>query len=114
MSGTDLGHFLDDLYALLEARKRELPDDSYTAKLFTEGDDVILRKIAEETTEVLLAAKGGAVGAAEAAGVDPSKLARDQLVWEVSDLLFHMLVLMVQKGISLEDVHAELVRRHGR
>lgn len=103
MSGAQFGEFLQSLYAVLEERRRTRPEGSYTAKLFDEGEDAILRKIAEETTEVLLAVKGGAAD---------EKLPHDELVWEASDLLFHLLVLLVQRGVALDEIHAELDRRH--
>jgi phosphoribosyl-ATP pyrophosphohydrolase len=96
MDSTSLGDLLDDLYALLESRKRELPDDSYTAGLFSSGQDAILRKMMEEATEVLLAAKDGTHG---------------ELVWEASDLLFHLMVLLVEKGVTLDEIAAELEGR---
>lgn len=112
IEASSLGEFLEGLYALLKERRRELPERSYTARLFQEGDDAILRKIAEESTEVLIAAKGGAQAAAQAAGIDPERLAHDQLVWEISDLIFHLLVLMAHRGISPAQIHEELSRRH--
>lgn len=88
---------LDGLYALLEGRKRELPEGSYTTYLFQKGLDKILKKVGEECTEVIIAGK-----------------AEDQAetVYEIADLCYHVLVLMVQAGIRLEDVRKELASRH--
>jgi phosphoribosyl-ATP pyrophosphohydrolase len=95
----NLEGFLSDLFAVLESRKRELPEGSYTASLFESGEDVILRKLMEEATEVLLASKDGT---------------REELVWEASDLLFHLMVLLVAKDVSLDEIAAELEGRRKR
>ena len=88
---------LDGLYALLEERKREMPEDSYTTYLFKKGIDKILKKVGEESTEVIIAGK-----AEETA----------EPVYEIADLAYHVLVLMVQLGISVNDVKKELASRH--
>lgn len=103
-----LGALLEDLYRLLESRRSERPEGSYTATLFAEGDEAILRKISEEAAEVLMATKD----LASAATRDGESAAREQLVWEASDLLFHLLVLLVAQGITLDDIREELARRH--
>lgn len=82
----------------LHARKLAAPDSSYVAKLFSKGEDAILKKIGEEATEVLLAAKGGD---------------NTQLVYETADLWFHCMVLLAQHDLSAHDVLAELARREG-
>lgn len=82
----------------LAARKNADPRTSYTATLFAAGNDAILRKIAEEATETLLAAKDG------------DKL---QVVREIADLWFHCLVLLAHHGLSADHVLAELERREG-
>ncbi len=89
---------LQRLTGTLEARKSAAPESSYVAKLFSKGDDAILKKVIEEAGEVLLAAKDG-----------------DQahLVYEVADLWFHSMVLLAHKGLSAEDVLKELARREG-
>lgn len=93
---SDLGAVLNDLYALVESRNRERPEGSYTTYLFDQGLDKILKKVGEESSETIIAAKNQ----------DREVLAR-----EVSDLLYHLIVLMVQCGLSLEQVRDELVSR---
>jgi phosphoribosyl-ATP pyrophosphohydrolase/phosphoribosyl-AMP cyclohydrolase len=90
------GAVLSELYALIETRKRERPAGSYTTYLFDQGLDKILKKVGEESSETIIAAKNK----------DASLLAG-----EVSDLLYHLLVLMVERGVTLEQVCAELRRR---
>jgi len=84
------------LYDLLLERKAHRPAGSYTARLFEQGQDAILKKVGEESAEVLLAAKG---------------TARDRLVAEVADLWFHLLVLLAERGIRPEEVAEVLVSR---
>ena len=88
---------LEGLYQLLEGRKKELPEGSYTTYLFQKGLDKILKKVGEESTEVIIAGK-----------------AQDkaETVYEISDLAYHVLVLMVSAGITVEDVTRELEKRH--
>ncbi len=93
---TDLGALLNNLYALVESRKRERPDGSYSTYLFEQGLDKILKKVGEESTETIIAAKNEDSGA----------LAR-----ETADLLYHLIVLLVDRGLSLEQVAAELAAR---
>ena len=88
---------LQGLYSLLEGRKRDMPEGSYTSYLFEKGLDKILKKVGEECTEVIIAAKGED---------------RRETVYELADLAYHALVLMVEAGISVEDVHKELASRH--
>lgn len=89
---------LKNLTATLEARKQASPESSYVAKLFSKGEDAILKKVGEEATEVILASKSG-----------------DQahLVYETADLWFHCMVLLAQHGLSADDVLNELARREG-
>lgn len=87
---------LATLEAVLEQRKRDLPDGSYSAYLFREGRDKILKKIGEEATEVVIAAKGQGP---------------ERIVSEIADLLFHLSVLLVDEGLSWGDVGKELTRR---
>lgn len=87
----------DELYRLLEGRRREKPEGSYTTYLFEKGEDKILKKVGEECTEVVIAAKNSD---------------NAELVYEIADLYYHTMVLMVQKGISPEDVRRELAKRH--
>lgn len=89
---------LKRLAAVLEARKRADPASSYVAGLYGKGLDAILKKIGEEATETVIAAKSGD---------------RGQLVHELADLWFHTLVLLAQQGLKPEDVLVELERRFG-
>lgn len=82
----------------LESRKRADPSTSYVAKLYAKGLDAILKKIGEEATETVIAAKGGD---------------KAQVVYELADLWFHSLVLLAQQGLHPDDVLAELARREG-
>lgn len=88
---------LEGLYALLQGRKRELPEGSYTSYLFEKGIDKILKKVGEESTEVIIAGKAGD---------------RKEAVYEIADLAYHVLVMMVELGISPEEIHRELASRH--
>jgi len=92
----NLGAQLEHLYALIESRRRELPEGSYTTYLFKEGLDKILKKVGEEAAETIIAAKNEE---------------RERLVSEVSDLIYHLTVLMVERGVTLEMVRAELTKR---
>ena len=86
------------LMDLLKRRKELLPEGSYTTYLFQKGLDKILKKVGEESTEVIIAAKS-----AEGNG---------ELIYELADLFYHALVLMVEKGVSLDEVKNELASRH--
>ena len=88
---------MEGLYELLEERKRDLPEGSYTSYLFEKGLDKILKKIGEESTEVIIAGKAED---------------KRETVYEIADLAYHVLVLMVEAGISVEDVKKELASRH--
>ena len=88
---------LEGLYALLEQRKKELPEGSYTTYLFQKGLDKILKKVGEECTEVIIAGKAED---------------KKETVYEIADLVYHVLVLMVEAGIPLSDVEKELASRH--
>lgn len=89
---------LQQLAVILEARKSADPSSSYVAKLYAKGLDTILKKIGEEATETVLAAKDGD---------------NEHLVYEVADLWFHTLVLLAHQGLGPEQVLAELRRRFG-
>jgi phosphoribosyl-ATP pyrophosphohydrolase len=89
---------LQRLTEMLEARKGVAPESSYVAKLYSKGDDAILKKVIEEAGEVLLAAKDGD---------------KQHLVYEVADLWFHSMVLLAHNGLRAEDVLGELARREG-
>ena len=88
---------LEGLVKLIEGRKKDKVEGSYTTYLFEKGLDKILKKVGEESTEVIIAAKA-----------DDKK----ETIYEIADLTYHLLVLMIEMGISLEDVHRELASRH--
>lgn len=92
----DLGDLLARLFTLIEGRERDRPAGSYTTYLFDEGIDKILKKLGEESAETIIAAKN-----------EETK----PFVSEVSDLIYHLLVLLVARGVSLDDVRDELGRR---
>ena len=87
----------DGLMALLAGRKKEMPEGSYTSYLFEKGLDKILKKVGEECTEVIIAGKAED---------------KRETVYEIADLAYHVMVLMTEAGISLDDVRAELASRH--
>ena len=87
----------EGLMKLIEGRKTEQKEGSYTTYLFQKGLDKILKKIGEESTEVIIAAKAED---------------KNETVYEIADLAYHVMVLMVEAGISLEDIHKELASRH--
>jgi phosphoribosyl-ATP pyrophosphohydrolase/phosphoribosyl-AMP cyclohydrolase len=91
-----LGEVLKGLYEVVESRKREKPEGSYTTYLFEQGLDKILKKVGEESAETIIAAKNED---------------RNALVKESSDLLYHLIVLFVERGLSLQEVSAELRAR---
>ena len=97
-ASSDLGQVFTNLYALIQERRVNRPENSYTTYLFNQGLDKILKKIGEESAETIIAAKNSET---------------NQLVAETSDLLYHLIVLLVERGIALEDVCAELLRRGG-
>ena len=88
---------LDILMEMIRERKTNPREGSYTSYLFEKGIDKILKKVGEESTEVIIAAKD-----------DEPK----EVVYEVSDLVYHVMVMMIEQGISLEDIHDELASRH--
>jgi phosphoribosyl-ATP pyrophosphohydrolase len=94
---------LTDVAKILESRKSAEPDSSYVAKLYDKGLDAILKKVGEEATEVVMAAKD--------AEADDQK--KDKIVYEVADLWFHTLVLLAQQNLHPDDVLKELDRRFG-
>jgi phosphoribosyl-ATP pyrophosphohydrolase len=89
---------LDEVFAVIEDRKETLPEDSYTASLFTheKGENAVLEKLGEETTELLLAAKDDD---------------HDEIAHESADIVYHLLVLLAMKDMDLEDLRAELAER---
>ncbi len=88
---------LDSLMTLIAGRKTEQKEGSYTTYLFQKGLDKILKKVGEECTEVIIAAKAND---------------RAETIYEISDLVYHLMVLMIEQGISLADIHQELASRH--
>ena len=94
----DLHEFsLDGLMQLIKGRKTDKKEGSYTTYLFEKGIDKILKKIGEESTEVIIAAKAND---------------KKETIYEIADLAYHVIVLMIEQGISLEDIHNELASRH--
>ena len=87
----------EGLMKLIEGRKTEKKEGSYTTYLFEKGIDKILKKVGEECTEVIIAGKADD---------------KAETIYEISDLAYHVMVLMIQMGISLEDIHRELASRH--
>ena len=94
----ELGGLLNSLYELIVSRERERPEGSYTTYLFNSGLDKILKKVGEESAETIIAAKNED---------------RARLTAEVSDLVYHLLVLLVARDISLDEIRAELASRRG-
>ena len=88
---------LEGLMALLEGRRAEKKEGSYTTYLFEKGLDKILKKVGEESTEVIIAGKAED---------------KEETIYELADLAYHAMVLMVQMGISVADIHKELASRH--
>ena len=88
---------LDALYDLIAGRKTDPQEGSYTTYLFNKGIDKILKKVGEESTEVIIGAKGGS---------------KEETVFEIADLTYHIMVLMVEMGIAPEEIFRELEKRH--
>lgn len=91
--------FFLELEELLKKRKLELPENSYTSKLFQKGLDKILKKVGEESGEVIIAAKN---------------TDKQELIHEIADLIFHLQVLLVEKNYSILEIEKELQARHAR
>lgn len=89
--------FLTELQDFINKRKEEMPEGSYTTSLFTKGINKIAQKVGEEALETVIEATNGT---------------NDHLVYEASDLLYHLLVLLTEKGLRIEDVASELQKRH--
>ncbi len=88
---------IDALYDLIKGRKTNMQEGSYTTYLFTKGLDKIMKKVGEECTEVIIGA---------------AKNSKEETIYEISDLAYHILVLMVEMGISVDDIRKELDSRH--
>jgi len=97
MDNTD-DEIIDEVFAVIEDRKAELPEDSYTASLFTheKGENAVLEKLGEETTELILAAKDDD---------------HDEVAYEAADIVYHLLVLLSMKEMDLSDLREELAER---
>jgi len=93
-----MNNILQQLAQVLEERKQADPDSSYVAKLYGKGLDAILKKIGEEATETVMAAKDGN---------------KEQIIYETADLWFHTLVMLAQQGLGPDDILDELARRFG-
>lgn len=91
--------FLSDLEQLVISRKKEMPEDSYTTYLFTKGIDKIAQKVGEEAVETVIEAKNNK---------------KKKFVGEVADLIFHLIVLLVEKGVSLKKIVKRLKKRHAK
>jgi phosphoribosyl-ATP pyrophosphohydrolase len=89
----------EQVYEVIRERKKSSPDKSYVAYLMSKGTDSILKKIGEESTEVIIAAKNKN---------------REEQINEITDLWFHLLVLMVDQGLTLEDISKEFEKRFGQ
>jgi phosphoribosyl-ATP pyrophosphohydrolase len=87
---------MQQLWATIQARKEEMPEDSYTAFLFRSGENEILKKIGEESVEVIIAAKGEG---------------DDRVIYESADLIYHLLVLLAARGLTWEQIETELQQR---
>lgn len=98
MSSMELGILLNNLHTLIKMREAERPEGSYTTYLFNSGLDKILKKVGEEATETVIAAKNAS---------------SRELTSELADLLYHLLVLMVERGLGLQDICRELAERAG-
>ncbi|GGN98420.1 MULTISPECIES: phosphoribosyl-ATP diphosphatase [Haloarcula] len=94
----DADDVIDDLFAVIENRKETLPEGSYTASLFTheKGENAVLEKLGEETTELILAAKDDD---------------HEELAHESADIVYHLLVLLAMKDMDVDDLRAELAER---
>jgi phosphoribosyl-AMP cyclohydrolase / phosphoribosyl-ATP pyrophosphohydrolase len=103
VAAMDLGILLQDLYNLIQERQDQRPEGSYTTYLFNSGLDKILKKVGEESAETIIAAKNTDL-----------EEGRKQLSAEISDLLYHLLVLMVEREVSLQDILNELNSRTGK
>ena len=91
-----IGEIMDELYAVIEDRKINPREGAYTTYLLEKGVDKICKKIGEESTEVVIAAKNND---------------RSEIIYEIGELFYHTMVLMVDRGVSLEDIYLELKSR---
>ncbi|WP_423223096.1 phosphoribosyl-ATP diphosphatase [Candidatus Amarolinea aalborgensis] len=93
-----MGHVIEDLTAVIEARKAQPPAGSYTAQLFAKGENEMLKKMGEEMVEVIVAAKGETT---------------ERVVYELADVVYHTLVFLSARGLSWATIEDELQRRFG-
>ncbi len=93
-----MGHVIEDLAAVIEARKTQPPAGSYTAQLFAKGENEMLKKMGEEMVEVIVAAKGETT---------------ERVVYELADVVYHTLVFLSARGLSWAAIEDELQRRFG-
>ncbi len=96
-AGDETPFSYDRLYHMIEGRKTQPKEKSYTSYLFDKGMDKILKKVGEESTEVIIAG---------------AKKDKEETIYEIADLAYHVMVMMVEQGIALKDVTAELAKRH--
>lgn len=92
-------NIVDTLYGVIAERKEKPEEGSYTNYLFKEGIDKILKKVGEESSEVIIGAKNSS---------------KEEVIYETSDLVYHLLVLLVEMGISIDDIKEELYKRHSK
>ncbi len=97
--GAERAKSLDDVYRVIEDRKRNRRDNSYVSGLFSKGIDAILKKVGEEADETIIAAKNGD---------------KEQIVYETTDLFFHSLITLAHFGLTPQDIYSELGRRFGK
>ncbi len=93
---SNIGLILDELYGVITDRQINPKEGSYTNYLFAKGIDKICKKVGEESAEVIIAAKNAS---------------KEQVTYEASDLFYHLLVLLVEQGVSLDDIYSELKKR---
>ncbi len=96
---SDYKNIVDTLYSVIEERKQNPEEGSYTTYLFKEGIDKILKKVGEESSEVIIGAKNGS---------------KEEVIYETSDLVYHMLVLLSEMGITPDEIKEELHKRHSK
>ena len=90
-------NIISTLYSVIEERKEKPEEGAYTTYLFNEGTDKILKKVGEENAEVIIGAKNNS---------------KEEVIYETSDMIYHMLVLLVEMGIKIEDIKYELEKRY--
>jgi len=89
--------FWNELFEIIESRREKMPENSYTAELFKEGIDKMMKKLGEEAIEVMIAAKSNK---------------KDEFIYECADLIYHLTVLMVKMDVNPKDIMEELSKRH--